>query len=77
MTADNIEVFEVRGDRMTVDLLLWQRYRRDTKDLLERVLDMNPGLADYGAFIPDGVKVYVPIDKPKSQPVLKLVKLWD
>ena len=75
--TETVETYITEGDRNVTDLMLWKRYRRDTKDLLERTLDMNPGLADFGAFIPSGTTVVIPIDQPKTQTRLKLVKLWD
>jgi phage tail protein X len=77
MTTEDVETYLVEGDGVVLDLILWRRYQRNTKDLLERTLDLNPGLADLGVFIPDGTRVMLPIDKPKTQTVLKLVKLWD
>jgi phage tail protein X len=75
--SDDTETYIVSGDRNVIDLLLWRRYHREIPGLLEQTLDMNPGLADYGAFIPSGTKVVLPVAQPTAQTRLKLVKLWD
>jgi phage tail protein X len=75
--SDAVETYITEGDRNVTDLMIWKRYHRQTPGLLERVLDMNPGLADFGAFIPAGTTVVIPIDQPATPTRLKLIKLWD
>jgi phage tail protein X len=42
---------------------------------VERVLLANPGLAEYGSFLPAGLTIMLPdIPKPGKQPV---IRLWD
>lgn len=62
-----------QGD--TVDSLCWRHYRR-TAGLVEIVLEMNAGLADYGPVLPHGLEVEMP-DKPANKPTAPLLQLWD
>lgn len=61
-----------QGD--TVDLIAWGHYGRQDNRIVERVLEANPGLADYGATLPDGVLVELP--EIAAAPVEKGVRLW-
>lgn len=62
-----------QGD--TVDALCWQQYGR-TAGMVEIVLEMNAGLADYGPILPQGLEVEMP-DKPATTPTAPLLQLWD
>ncbi|MCT8999226.1 tail protein X [Chelativorans intermedius] len=76
--AIKTETITVQDDQMTLDLLLWRRFRRQIPGIVERTLKMNPGLADLGIFLPLGTKVIVPIDQPDSEPKERpTVRLWD
>jgi len=72
------EKITVRGDGITLDLLLWRKYRRKTPGLVERTLEMNRGLADSGTFLPVGTVVTLPVDAPQQTPARRNFKrLWD
>lgn len=79
MTASShIETITVAGDHISVDLLIWRRFKKYNEDLCERVLDFNPGLADLGPILPIGTVVNIPLDAPELQPVERdVVSLWD
>lgn len=47
-------------DGDTVDRIAWQHYGRQNERVVERVLDANPGLADHGPVLPEGVRVALP-----------------
>ena len=51
----------------TVDALCWRHYGR-TQGVTEQVLKANPGLAEYGPFLPHGLQVELP-DIPTTTPV--------
>jgi phage tail protein X len=56
----------VEGDNITVDLLVWRRYRIPTAGtrLVEIMLDLNPHLAKVhrsSPFIPPGTQIRIPI----------------
>lgn len=62
-----------QGD--TVDALCWRHYGRSS-GIVEAVLEMNAGLADYGLILPHGLVVEIP-DKPATTPTAPLLQLWD
>lgn len=62
-----------QGD--TVDALCWRHYGR-TAGMVEAVLEMNAGLADYGPILPIGLEVQIP-DTPATTPTAPLLQLWD
>lgn len=74
----NYEEITVKGESVTLSLLVWRRFRRKPEGYVERVLDLNPGLADLGAHIPIGTVIKFPIDREETKPVeKKTIRLWD
>lgn len=66
----------VRADQHdTVDALCWRHYGR-TAGVTEDVLKANPGLADYGPTLPQGLVVTMP-DAQRTAPERQMVNLWD
>lgn len=59
----------------TVDALCWRFYGR-TAGVTEAVLDTNPGLADHGPILPQGLVVNMP-EAQTSVPQRQMVQLWD
>lgn len=58
----------------TVDSLCWRHYGA-TQSVVEAVLQANPGLAELGPMLPQGMQVRMPvITTPRVQPV---IQLWD
>ena len=53
---------KVRGERLTVELLLWRHGKRRgaTSARLSETLTLNPGLAALGPFLPLGTLVVIP-----------------
>lgn len=41
----DVEILVADRDGLTLDLLLWQRFRRAYAGMVERTLDINPGLS--------------------------------
>jgi phage tail protein X len=77
------ELWQVQGDGITADLLVWRRYRQPAPGILEIMLDANPQLAyvhRYTPFLPPGLYVRIPIDpdllagKPPVSPATS--NLW-
>lgn len=65
MTIRSYELVTVQGDFITVDLLIWRRYRRPFPGILEATLDANPHLAvihQSTPFLPINTQVRIPID---------------
>ena len=77
MSDDEFETVEVSGDGMMLDAILWQRFRRPTPALLEKVLDINPGLAALGPMLPHGTVINIPVQRQAKAPTLAPVSLWD
>lgn len=76
--AGNTEVITVEGEGITLALLVWRRFKKQATGYVERVLSINPGLADLGIFIPVGTKVIFPIDAPENKTRERnVVQLWD
>lgn len=72
------ETIVVQGDELTVDLLLYRRFKRPMPGLFERVLELNPDLAEVGPFLPIGASVVIPIDAPNAAAnATPAVRLWD
>lgn len=59
----------------TVDALCWRFYGR-TAGVTEAVLEANPGLADHGPILPQGLVVNMP-EAQASTPQRQMVNLWD
>ncbi|MET0322544.1 MAG: tail protein X [Duganella sp.] len=59
----------------TVDALCWRHLGR-TAGMVEQVLELNPGLADYGPLLPSGIEVTMPA-APAKKPNAPLLQLWD
>lgn len=59
----------------SVDFIAWKYYGRTTNQLAEAVLLANPGLADYGPLLPDGIEVILP--EAQAPGKTEGVRLWD
>lgn len=74
----NTETVVVKGEAITLSLLVWRRFKRQSMGFVERVLDMNPRLADIGPIIPVGTSIRLPIDAPElKNKERNVVHLWD
>lgn len=61
-----MQTITVKGEDITLDLLLWRTYGVRGRSLLEEALNINTDLAALGAIIPLGTKVYLP-DIPPAE----------
>ena len=59
----------------TVDALCWRFYGR-TAGVTEAVLEANPGLAEHGPILPQGLVVNMP-EAQTSAPQRQMVQLWN
>lgn len=66
-------VRSTQGD--IVDHLAWQHYGRVDDSLLRAVFNANPGLADQGPKLPEGVSILLP--DINSTGFRKTVRIWD
>lgn len=71
------EEITISGEGVTLSLLVWRRFRDLRPGFAERVLDLNPGLAGLGIFIPVGTTVLFPVDPVGVQDDEDAVALWD
>jgi phage tail protein X len=76
--GEQAEVITIRGEELTVERLVARRFRDYMPGYVERVFDINPGLAAMGPFMTVGSKVLLP--RPTIQEVqgeVDVLKLWD
>lgn len=59
----------------TVDGMCWRHYGR-TAGVTEAVLEANPGLADHGPTLPQGLLVQMP-EALAAAPQRQMMNLWD
>lgn len=76
-----IERVTVQGDQISVPLIVWRRFGRQVPGLVERIYDMNPGLADLGPYPPVGTVFDMPVTAEGGGEVggtepLETIKLW-
>lgn len=67
-----MNVIASQGD--TLDALCYRHYGR-TEGVVEMVLTVNPGLAEWGAVLPHGTVIELPI--VESSATTETVNLWD
>lgn len=65
MAVSSYDLVTVGSEYITVDTIVWRRYRNRAPGIVERTLDDNPQLAKvhrYSPFLPVGTQVRIPID---------------
>ena len=83
ITVDSYDLVTVEGDFITVDLVIWRRYRNVTRGATERMLDDNPHLAEMSRstpFLLPQTQLRIPLnnDMLKGRPAQKeIVKFVD
>ncbi|MFC5509255.1 tail protein X [Bosea massiliensis] len=79
MSITTYETYTVETTGLTVSLLVWRRFKRPMFGMVERILELNYGLAEKGIFLPIGTKVTIPIDAPtaRSIQIAPAIQLWD
>lgn len=70
------EIVTVRGEAITLDLLLWRRYGVRGQGLVEEALDINPGLAALGPVLPLETVVVLPELPAQTTPAVTVVSLF-
>lgn len=81
MPVTEYELVTVQGDNITVDLLVWRRYKIPAYGIVEHLLDANPHLAllhKQSCFLPIGTQVRIPIDVDimKGRPPPQIVRTF-
>jgi phage tail protein X len=81
MAVDGSDLITIKADGVTVDLLVWRRYRIRAPGITEMTMDLNPHLARIHRttpFLPVGTQVRIPLDSdilkgaPRSKKVIQL-----
>ena len=68
---------EVKSELVSVDLVVWQKYKWPMPGVFEQTLDQNYGLAAKGVILPLGTTFDLPLLNPTDVvPTTKVVKLW-
>lgn len=65
MAITGHEEFVVQGEGITVDLIIWRRYRTAAPRMTEITMDLNPHVALLHAespFLPVGTRLRIPVD---------------
>jgi phage tail protein X len=75
--SEVLEMVTIRGEGITLDLLLWRRFGRKGIALVERTLEINPGVADAGLELPLGTRVYLPLPEASAAVVAEPVSLFE
>jgi len=82
MQVDSWELYMISTEWVTIDMIIWKRYRNRAKGMVELMLDANPQLSwvhRTTPFIPVGVYVRVPVINALvlgKQPLLPQSSLW-
>lgn len=58
-----------------IDRIVWQHYGH-LQATVEKVLEANPGLADFGATVPGGTKIVLPRIPDRSRRRLTAPRVW-
>ncbi|WP_137136605.1 tail protein X [Rhizobium sp. FKY42] len=61
------ETFTVRGEGLTVELVLHRKYGVRGRELVNETLKLNPGLAELGAVLPLGASFTIPDLPPQKE----------
>ena len=61
----------------TVNALLYRETGRSDDSAEEALWTLNPGLAEYGAILPAGVIVRLPVLEARDAEVRQAVTVWD
>lgn len=68
------QIYRTR-DGDTVDLVVWRQYNRQDQQIIDLMLEANPTLADFGAILPAGIQIKLPI--VQTSEIVESVRLWD
>lgn len=70
------EAVTVTGEGLTLDLILWRKFRQPMNGVIEKVLDANQGLAKLGMWLPVGTKVVIPVIDTEERSNPDVIVLW-
>jgi hypothetical protein len=71
------ESVTIKGDGITLSLLIWRKFKRPMVGIVERILDRQGELAGK-VYLDVGDVVQIPIDAPRNVSTRPpVIKLWD
>lgn len=73
------ETYTVRSEGMTLDLIIWQRFKRPMFGLIEKTLALpeNQHLEHADVVLPLGTEVTIPIETRSETEEVSVISLWD
>jgi len=72
------QTIKVEAEELTLDQLVWRKFRRPIPGLVEQVLALNPGLAQLGPYLPLGRTIVLPVlQEAALAPKREIIQLWD
>lgn len=73
---ETVETVTIEGEAITASLLVWRRFRRPMPGVVERLYEINPGLAQSGPFLPLGAVIRLPIPAQTGEREVTPIRLW-
>lgn len=79
MAVITYETHVVRSEGISVDLIIWKRFKRPMPGLFERMMGLpeNQHLEHSGFVLPLGAVVVIPIEEAPATESAPVVSLWD
>lgn len=74
--SETIETVKVEREGLTLSRIIWRRFKKQVPGLVERVLDINPGLSALGPILPVGTVIKIPIPNVRQNRDVTPVRLW-
>lgn len=74
--SETIETIKVEREGLTLSRIIWRRFKKQVPGLVERVLDINPGLSALGPILPVGTVIKIPIPNVRQNTDVTPVRLW-
>lgn len=73
------ETYTVRSEGVSLDLILWQRFKRPVFGLVERTLALpeNQHLEHANVILPLGTEITIPIETRSDTEEVEVISLWD
>jgi len=73
------ETYTVQSEGMTLDLIVWQRFKKPMFGLVEKALALpeNQHLEHAGAVLPLGTEITIPIETRSAAEEVEVISLWD
>lgn len=66
----------VETEGLSLSVIVWRAARGPHPGLIERVLELNPGLAAKGPILPVGTVIRIPVERPEAPRPVEPITLW-